>query len=434
MFQYRMFLLKEWKQLRRNKKVILYCLLFTFFAPVMNYLATGSNPITGNPLLPLEMCIPFFVIVSGLIPCELTGDIMNDEFHTKSYEILAISKINKRLIIFSKITIPSLLGIIVSLVSILINNSLPYLTGKDVFSHFGDSLYYLFLVLSVVYASLLFILLIEGKQKHISKQMLTFFAGVVMYGSILPIYILYYFGLRWLAILILMIASGIVYYLSLIGLHHLQPKIKVKKKYKLKFTIMKYRFFILCKQAYCHYWNWRKAVLFIFALIIVAVSCQSYINEPVFIILFSVLPVAQYLLIDNHIIVNSTLLEKRINGFLHMKLAKVSSIEFICSRVLYPFIFNIMLTIIFQAVVLQNILELYAVLNYLSMNLLVCLLTLFLSLLVKESAYLGQDKLIVLIGVTTLSAIFINLKFVFIFITLINLILYFLCSHHYQKI
>lgn len=166
-----MFVLKEWLQFIKHKKLLLLIGSVMLWMPFINYFAQ-------NPLLPIEFILPVFTIFCAMVSTDLSTTVMREEFENKSYDIILVSQLYKLIFVISKLTIPFLSSLIILIVSISINDAIAQLSNQEILSHFATPSFCIFAILSLLCSHLAQVLMCCKHKSEFTRERGTIFAGI----------------------------------------------------------------------------------------------------------------------------------------------------------------------------------------------------------------------------------------------------------------
>lgn len=391
MYQYQMFVNKEWKQISQNKKLIFMFIGFIFFYPIMNnFIVTYDHGVLLAPILPLDFCHMFYLALSAASPSDMICPNMNEEFITQSYDILSISKINKSKIIFSKLTLPVLFGMGLLLVSYLLNEYLVMFTDRESLSLIMNPSFISFVFLIIIFFSLCSLHHLIRAQKYVDAKSHTSQVAIsvsFVFGWI----VLYYLNLKGVAFVSLGLTIFTLFYRIHYLLSHYKPSTQTEEE-QVYFDKPISAFLILCHEAYCHFWNAKKTVIYLLIVMIASMSLNRYQQDLNLPILNELFPLSLYLFLGNSILSQNILLQKQAHGFMMMRIAKVYPWKIVLSRLAMPVFLGGIGTLVIQLISKENLLTLSHTLNFLALNVLMSLSILVSYLAIKKIKYVTQYR------------------------------------------
>lgn len=381
--------MKEWKQVLQNKKMLMMLFGSTLYAPLINQLINYDMGPLMTPIIPLEFGQILILLIGASYSIEFIYSSMNDEFMNQSYEILGVSKINKITIVLCKITLPIFLSSGVLLASFLLNESLITFTNKWSFRNVMSFEFFIFSIFIFIFLALFSTYQLVKQQKVMDKQESTFF--IAMGCTFVFLFIsLYYLNLIGLVFLSVFIGNAFLF-LRIVSLLN-QYRIPIsEEEAKIHFENQSFFFLILCREGYCRVWSYIKTLIYFIVVILASISLNDY-KQP---ILYDLFPLLAYLFLGNFIISQNLILEKRMNGLLMMKIAKIPYWKIVISRLIMPVSLGVIGTAIIQFVSDTNLLTLGQTLDFLALNFFTSLSILVSYLFIENLKYVTQYRLFI---------------------------------------
>lgn len=380
LYQYKIFVAKEFKQFCKNKKIILICFLATMYTPFINCMSTPEQSI-----LPYDFVIPLFVLWGCMYPSELTYSIMKEEYTTKSIEILYVSKIKPIVIILSKLTVPIIISFIIAIVSIIFNNIAVEIIGTGLSINITD-IFYLCIILSVIILnSNMYLSFLLTGDETLDKHVFTAMCGVGFVTTAF-IFAVHFYVSFWFAMLILIIASTCLIALSarLIEKPYQLSKLDSKKGNYLIFK--NFPFMNLCLESCARYLKIKNLVVLIVSMILFHIGLTTLNFNGSF------LCVPYFIIIANSLIFRSTLMATKYKSFKYYRLARVSMFKTVLSRILIPLLFCFLIMLV--TLLMQSTFTFFVVIEMILTSILVCLMSLCCSLFIRELKYEKQYTLL----------------------------------------
>lgn len=109
------FILKDAKEFRRSRKMLLFALICTLYPTIINIIAT-------RPLIPIQYLIIPASILTACFGGELVYFFTINEIKQRIFDVFLISKIGRLQLLLCKIAFPFLYSFLLALLSIVINN------------------------------------------------------------------------------------------------------------------------------------------------------------------------------------------------------------------------------------------------------------------------------------------------------------------------
>lgn len=418
---------KEWKQILQNKKMLIILLGTILYAPLLNNLINYEMGPLMAPIIPLELGQMLILLIGALYSVEFIYSIMNAEFISQSYEVLEVSKINKIIIVLSKITLPICFSSFILFTSFLLNEILIVFTNKSSFTKVMNVKFFGFSMGIFIFLALFILYQLVKQQSVMDKQRSTFFIAVGFIFIFLFIN-LYYLNFVWIAYLAVFIVN-IYLFLRITYLLSDYKVVISNQESKTYFENKSVFFLILCSEGYSYVWNHIKTFIYL-AIIIISSIILNHYKQP---FLSSLFLVMIYLFLGNFIISQSLIVEKRMHGLLIMKIAKVPLWKIVSSRVIMPIILGVIGTIIIQFSSKTNLLTLSQTLNFLALNLFMNLSILVSYLFIENIKYVAQYCLLITVFIFILGICLIIFNVPWYVILLIDVLLFLMSVHQLKN-
>ncbi|WP_409967694.1 hypothetical protein RFF05_14100 [Bengtsoniella intestinalis] len=167
------FIKKEWSEVKQYRKLWILLLICLFLPFVSNYLA-------NNPLLPMTVLAPLYIVISACIVGEFIKASLVEEISMSTLDNILISPFKNGFLIFYKTVIPILISYTVTILGMIISDIA--LISVPSFSHFivmTSPLNILVALIScIICAWVSFYLLVSSRKT--SPNLFTLILGLIM--------------------------------------------------------------------------------------------------------------------------------------------------------------------------------------------------------------------------------------------------------------